>query len=317
VSDTIKWGTDTLVAGCEQTTLALSPDDEGAVTAVLVRRPAPAAPRAVLYIHGFSDYFFQGHVAERFNQAGYHYYALDLRKYGRAWLPHQHPNHCRDVHEYFAEITAAIALIDNAHPGAFLLLAGHSTGGLTTSLYLHEGERRQRVNALWLNSPFFEFAATGVDALSVPVGTTLGGILPYFGVKDALSPCYVESLHQSLRGEWEFDLRLKPLKAHPVYFGWVRAIRHGHRQLQRGLAIAQPVLLNHSDGSVTGKQWDERYLQADGVLNVEHMKRYGPGIGRNVTVREIPQGLHDITLSRAGVRHALFQQLFEWLATLS
>lgn len=57
------------------------------------------------------------------------------------WLPHQHPNHCRDVHEYFAEITAAIALIDNAHPGAFLLLAGHSTGGLTTSLYLHEGEK--------------------------------------------------------------------------------------------------------------------------------------------------------------------------------
>jgi hypothetical protein len=34
-------------------------------------------------------------------------------------------------------------------------------------------------------------------------------------------------------------------------------------------------------------------------------------------VREIPQGLHDLTLSRAGVRHALFQQLFEWLATLS
>lgn len=83
----------------------------------------------------------------------------------------------------------------------------------------------------------------------------MGGILPYFGVKDALSPCYVESLHQSLRGEWSRPLRLKPLKAHPVYFGRVRAIRHGHRQLEARLAIAQPVLLNHSDGSVIGKQW--------------------------------------------------------------
>ncbi len=37
--------------------------------------------KAVLYIHGFIDYFFQTEMAEQFNQHGYDFYALDLRKY--------------------------------------------------------------------------------------------------------------------------------------------------------------------------------------------------------------------------------------------
>ena len=38
-----------------------------------------------------------------------------------------------------------------------VLLAGHSTGGLVCSLYAHEGELRDQVDALWLNSAFFDW----------------------------------------------------------------------------------------------------------------------------------------------------------------
>ena len=71
-----------------------------------MRLPGGEAPRgAVLYVHGFSDYFFQRHMAERFALEGYAFYALDLRKHGRSLRPHQHPNFCKSVAEYYADIT--------------------------------------------------------------------------------------------------------------------------------------------------------------------------------------------------------------------
>ena len=58
------------------------PDHE--VVATLVRRSDPGVRRAVLYVHGWSDYFFQTHLAEAFEDWGYDFYALDLRRYGRS-----------------------------------------------------------------------------------------------------------------------------------------------------------------------------------------------------------------------------------------
>ena len=65
----------------------------------------------MLHVHGFCDYFFQTATAEFFAALGYDFYALDLRKYGRSLLPHQTPNFCLDLAEYYAELDAAIALI--------------------------------------------------------------------------------------------------------------------------------------------------------------------------------------------------------------
>lgn len=66
-----------------------------------------ATRRAVLYVHGFIDYFFKRHMAEGFAAEGYAFYALDLHKHGRSLLPHQHPCFCKDVAEYYADITRA------------------------------------------------------------------------------------------------------------------------------------------------------------------------------------------------------------------
>ena len=81
---------DILGTDYEQATLNFPDDYEGKVVATLIRKKA-AQPtkKAVLYIHGFIDYFFQTEMAERFNQHGFDFYALDLRKYGRSILPHQ------------------------------------------------------------------------------------------------------------------------------------------------------------------------------------------------------------------------------------
>src|SRR5438477_3781722 len=148
-----RWKPDRLLAGFEALELDAAPDYDGAVVATLVRLPAPNAPRgAVLYVHGFSDYFFQRHMAERFSAEGYAFHALDLRKHGRSLGERQHPNFCKSIAEYYEDLDRAIDAI-----GAPVLLAGHSTGGLVCSLYAHEGRRRGEVKALWLNSAFFDF----------------------------------------------------------------------------------------------------------------------------------------------------------------
>ena len=53
-------------------TIDLADDFEGTVVATLVKRPADGdAKGAVLYVHGFSDYFFQKEYAEWWTARGY------------------------------------------------------------------------------------------------------------------------------------------------------------------------------------------------------------------------------------------------------
>ena len=105
---------DRLLPGYEALEFAAPDDYDGRVVTTLVRLPAGDAPRgAVLYVHGFIDYFFQRHMAERFAAEGYAFYALDLRKHGRSLLPHQHPCFCKDIAEYYGDITRALAEIDS------------------------------------------------------------------------------------------------------------------------------------------------------------------------------------------------------------
>lgn len=103
---------DILGTGYEKLTLNLTDDYDGKVIATLVRKQAvQATKKAVLYIHGFIDYFFQTEMAEQFNQHDYDFYALDLRKYGRSYLPHQKYYYVLNLNEYDEEITQALKII--------------------------------------------------------------------------------------------------------------------------------------------------------------------------------------------------------------
>jgi alpha-beta hydrolase superfamily lysophospholipase len=311
------WEPDQALDGFEALTIALPPDDEGPVAATLVRRRAlePRA-RAVLYIHGFIDYFFQAHLAEAYNAHGYDFYALDLRKYGRSLRPHQTPNYCRDLREYYPELEAAIGVIAEDEGHGWLLLNGHSTGGLLAALYAHEGALRERIDALFLNSPFFDLNLEPLARRFSPVVSGVGGRVPKLALGGAISPLYAQSIHRDHRGEWQFNLAWKPLAGFPAYAGWLRAITTGQRRVQAGLQIACPILIMHSARSLRSRAWSDELLRADGVLDVAHMRRYGPGLGRDVTMVAIEGGMHDLTLSAPPVRELVFRELFSWLERL-
>ncbi len=280
-----------MLEGFEALELEFPADYDGPVSATLVRLPAGAAPRgAVLYLHGFVDYFFQRHMAERFAAEGYAFYALDLRKHGRSLRAHQHPNFCKSLSEYYADITRALDEI-----GEEVLLAGHSTGGLLAAVYVHEGRRRDAVRALWLNSPFFDWRLPDWRVAQLHLAAAWGRFFPFFKDESTLRPDYVESLLE----DWEFDTRLKPLRGFPIYYGWLGAITDAHAKVRRGLRLECPVLSMHSD-------------EADIVLDWRDIAKGSRMLGSRVTVLAFPGGTHDLVLSPPQVREEVFRQLFAW-----
>ncbi|TDB78405.1 alpha/beta hydrolase [Micromonospora sp. KC721] len=298
----------------ERQTIDLGTDDEGAVVATLVRRRAERPTgRAVLYVHGYVDYFFQTHVADFFAARGWDFYALDLRKYGRSLLPHQTPNFCRDLSDYFPELNAAakIARADDGHDT--LLVMGHSTGGLIVSLWAHARRDAGLVDGLVLNSPFFDLNVPWL--LRGPLAAAacrLGRRAPHRVLPLGLRTVYGESLHAAHRGTWTYDLAWKPLGGFPVRLGWLNAIRTAQRQLRAGLDIPVPVLLACSTRSFKGLRWHESAMLADAVLDVEHMVRWAPRLGRHVTLARFDGGMHDLTLSGPAVREKVFAEVGQW-----
>lgn len=280
------------------------PDDyEGKVIVTLVSLPASEiSTSAILYIHGYQDYYFQYHMGEYFADRGKNFYSVDLRKYGRSYRPEQHFNYCRNMSEYYADIDSALDEII-ADGNTDITLIGHSTGGLLAALYGSQGSRRGFVNRIILNSPFLEFNMNwAVRKLVIPVAGLVGRLFPYTHIKSPLSLNYFDSIHSSARGEWDFDKSVKPRTGAPLYLAWMRAIRMGHKKVKRGLHIPVPVLVMFSDKSTYHRDWHEEARESDTILNVKHIMKYGAILGDNVQLEEIEGGLHDLVLSRKDVR---------------
>ncbi len=303
---------DVLGAGYEVRTLALRPDDEGDVVATLVRSTLPGGSRkAVLYVHGFVDYFFQTHLADAWHAAGFDFYALDLRKYGRSLRDHQTPNYITSLEDYDEELDEAARIVrEEGHE--VLVVMGHSTGGLITSLWAHRRRGRGIVDALVLNSPWFDLNASLLQrTLGTAAVHRIGTVRPR-AVVGKLASFYGHYLHRGSGGEWDYDLTWKPHGGFPVVAAWLAGIRRGHAELNRGLAIDCPVLVACSDATSNPAKDPARVSSTDVVLDVEHIAGRAPKLGGLVTLVRIAGGIHDLTLSPEPARSTFFTELARW-----
>ncbi|SCL41699.1 Lysophospholipase, alpha-beta hydrolase superfamily [Micromonospora pallida] len=308
---------DVLGSPFERYTIELDPDDEGPVVATLVRRRAEGPSRqAVLYVHGFVDYFFQTHLADFWTERGWDFYALDLRKYGRSLLSHQTPNFCRDLADYFPELDAAAAFVRDRDDHDTMLVMGHSTGGLLAAIWAHARRDAGIIDGLLLNSPFFDINAPWLIRRPLAAAVTrLGRGAPHRVLPFGLGTVYGECIHADHRGEWRYDLAWKPLAGFPVRIGWLAAIRRAQRQLRAGLDIPVPVLVACSTRTFRQRRWHDSAMLADAVLDVAHIVRWAPRLGPQVTVARIDGGMHDLTLSGPAVRGKVFAEIERWVDT--
>ena len=303
---------DILGHGFKQATIVQPSDYEGSVTCTVIKKQTPEkSNKAVLYVHGFNDYFFQEEMAERFISEGYNFYAVDLRKYGRSFLSNQKFNNVRDLSEYFADIDTVLHIM-KSEGSEKILLSGHSLGGLTVSLYASAHKGNELFEAVLLNSPFFDLNVSGLKKTALPMMVKRAEKHPETSISAGITPLYGESLHKEAHGEWTYNLGWKPHIVPPVNIGWIRAVHLGQLQLEQGLQIDKPVLVLHAAKSIDEKKWSEALFTGDAVLNVDEVARRAQNIVGQYSIQAIPGGMHDLILSRKPIREEVYSTIFNW-----
>jgi alpha-beta hydrolase superfamily lysophospholipase len=313
------WQPDILGDGFEAASFEATGDDGVARTATLVRhRPAgvPAAKatgrrRAVLFLHGWSDYFFNVELAGFWADHGYEFYALDMHNHGRSLRPDSPGGYVANLADYDAEISQAIGIIGADGPHE-LTLMGHSTGGLVAALWVsgHPGTASQLI----LNSPWLEMHGSSLvrRAASTMVGP-MARFRPEAILRLPERGFYWRTISSSAEGEWALDDRYRPPMAFPLRAGWLSAVLAGQTKVARGLGIEIPILVLLSGGSANGPFWTEEMRRTDAVLDVNIIALRALTLGRSVTLERIDGALHDVFLSPAGVRADAYARLARWL----
>ncbi|MCQ4622849.1 alpha/beta hydrolase [Corynebacterium sp. CCUG 70398] len=304
--------------------LGRDPDGEGEVAAVLVQSQPdePTGKPALLWVHGMSDYFFQEHVAKHYKELGYPFYAIDLRKCGRAHKEGQRWHYTTDLRYYYDELTAATKLLAAKH-GAVIPLA-HSTGGLIVPLWIdhvrrHDWRTHQQIAGQVLNSPWLDmqFPGWAVKALK-PVVNVFGARFPNLRLPSVGEGTYGESIYKGRHGHWDFDTEKKAIGGHDKYLGWLRAVMVGQDRIHEGSVDAGvPTLTLCSADSYLGKPYSAAADSADTVLDVEQIKHWAPFVSdKHNETKPIDGALHDVFLSLPHARQKAFDTLDEWLENL-
>lgn len=321
----------------------------------------------VLYVHGWSDYFFQHELAEFWHKAGANFYALDLHNYGRSLRPGLVPGAVASLTEYDDDIAAALsamgrpeateaaipapepapegeddtqeqqrfelafleeartrlgaafdALAGRERPVTFaeprerpLILLGHSTGGLTLSLWA--GRHPGAAAAVVLNSPWLEFQASEVGrAVVAPLIQARTRFKPLAPLPPIDPGFYTRAVSKRYDGEWDYESQWRPDRGFPVTPAFLNAVFQGQATLARGLGIFAPVLVMLSDKSYLQPRWSANALAADVVLNVDAVAKRALDLGNDVTLHKIPGAFHDVFLSPAEVRAQAYERMGRW-----
>lgn len=341
------WVPDILGAPFEQLTLPLELEGEsGPLVATLVRSIpnrvgtlfAPLRDVDVLYVHGWSDYFFQTELARFWTRRGARFHALDLRRYGRSLRDGSAPGYIDSLDDYDVDIEAALDAMGHganrvATPspriaGALsrasgrggpaasrrrLVLVGHSTGGLILTLWAarHPG----RAHALVLNSPWLELqlGALARQALT-PIIDMRARFDPH-GAQPAVDFGFYTRAQDEIGSLPDVPQRARwrPDRGFPTAPGWLAAVLDGHARIATGVDVACPALVLLSTVSTPPIAWKESMTSTDSVLVVDDIARAATKIGRIVTVGRVEGAIHDVFLSRPEPRRAAYTVLDEWV----
>lgn len=305
--------------------LGADPAGEGDIVATLIRRGEPTGTdqRAVLAVHGYTDYFFHTELADHFADRGFAFYAVDLQKCGRSRREGQTPHFITDLAHYDTELGLALSAIHERAPSgrpAEILVYGHSSGGLIVPLWLDRLRRRDPaahagVRGLVLNSPFLDLHGPAVlrHVLTSALIAGLSRVRSKGVVRAPTEGGYGTTLHRDYHGEFDYDLQWKPVGGFPITFGWLHAVRRGHTRLHRGLEVGVPSLILRSDHSVAESDDPESMHRGDAVLDVTQIARWAGCIGKRTTVVPVADAKHDVFLSLPEPRRAAYRQLDVWL----
>jgi len=198
-----------------------------------------------------------------------------------------------------------------------ILLSGLGIGGVIASLYVTD--HRNSVDALLLISPQFTFNMYFQNLINISKSI--------FGNMDLnkKEPKFLSTvfLHQSLnkghKGEWEWNLALKPIIGFPVYAGWVAAVESANAILfenEQSPNLEIPILVLCAEKSSSPTEWSNTNLVTDVVCTVEGFPKVIPKLGSCVTVNVIQNAMHDVLHSNVSAREEAYKFLFNYFKWL-
>lgn len=340
------WVPDILGKPFEQLTLPLGVlGEHGPLVATLVRSipnpiasvVAPLRDVDVLYVHGWSDYFFQRDLARFWTRRGARFFALDLRRYGRSLRDGQAPGYIDALDDYDLDIEAALRAMGH-HPATHvrataapsdvvaeepdtpaarrrrrLVLVGHSTGGLTLTLWAarHQG----RADALVLNSPWLELQLGPLGRQALAPLIDVRARLDPRGTQPAVDFGFYTRAQEEIGTlpDGEHRAAWRPDRGFPTAPGWLSAVMAGHRRVASGIDVGCPAVVLLSTASTPPLTWRESMTSTDSVLVVDDIARASTRIGELVTIARIEGAIHDVFLSRPGPRKMAYDALDRWV----
>ncbi|OYC95927.1 alpha/beta hydrolase [Microbacterium sp. Yaish 1] len=321
-ADDVTWGPDLLGPGFEQTTLPLGSDDEGDVVATLVRAMPHPGLRLfgawrdidVLYVHGWSDYFFQTDLARIFTDRGARFHALDLRKYGRSIRPGQARGYVTSLDVYDDDIEAALTVMDTERQGRRLVLLGHSTGGLTLTLWAarHPG----RAAAVVLNSPWLELQLGPLGRQAVAPLVEVRARFDPRGAHPVVDLGFYTRAQREVGSLPDAPDGWRPEQGFPTHPAWLAAVIAGHARVAAGVDVGAPALVLLSARSTSPLRWNDTMTSTDSVLVVDDIARAATRIAATVTIARIDGALHDVFLSAAPARSEAADRLVSFVSGL-
>lgn len=330
------WKPDSVLEGYQQATVHLGEDAEGEIVATFVRKdPSKLTLQerwrrwhfsvrghrlAIMYVHGWNDYFYRRHASEYWESLGIPFYAVDLRKFGRSYRPYQTPGYIEDLHEYRLEFNALRdQIVKEQGKDVRILMIAHSQGGLSASLWVN-AEHPHHVEALALNSPWLELQGNRMfRLLSTPVVQMyrLRGGKTVMPMRDP--GFYARCIKRSTGGEWDYlDHPLNPGVEFLTRAGWMQAIYNGQDEIAKNLDIQIPVLVCTSDKSMMLQStWDEDMREADSVLDITAIRQAALHLGDVVALATIRGGLHDLSMSKPDARRKYFRIVTMWASMMA
>jgi len=283
----------------------------------------PNVKRAILYVHGYTDYFFQTGLADYFIDQNYRFYAVDLQGYGRSIRPSTPPNWCDSIEQYGQDLDIALITMKQEGVDEVIILA-HSTGGLIVSTYLAQpyapNERESHyqkdfpnIIGLILNSPFLAlpFPPAVLNRVSWPI-RMLVSLLPFSYFRAKKISIYAKSIHTKFGGQWDYRLDWKPAEGFPLAFKSLKEVILAQRNLAKQ-RLSIPTLMCHATKTTIGKLTVEETQQGDGVLDVDSMLEAAQKTFRNLTTAAIDNGYHDLYLSKPEAQRDYLDSIHDWL----
>eukprot|EP01125_Pyxidicula_operculata_P014081 TRINITY_DN466_c5_g1_i1.p1 TRINITY_DN466_c5_g1~~TRINITY_DN466_c5_g1_i1.p1 ORF type:complete len:714 (-),score=198.04 TRINITY_DN466_c5_g1_i1:330-2471(-) len=311
-----QWSEDKVLGSeFETMTFPLQRDHVGPLTTTLIRKISnnnPDSVTAVLFLHSFSDYFFEEELARNFTQEGYHFYALDLRRYGRSMQKGGKPNHSVNLIEYYEELHLATNFMRKVDGIKNLLLLGHGLGGLIATLFA--GDHPEGISALCLNCPLFALNKNWEEFATKSRGW-FGGKADADVNDPSFSRLYHESLNAEFNGEWRWDINLKPIDGFPVYARWIDTIKESLKRLP-SIKIEVPVYVLLSTNAIVAKKWSDDMKRADMMIAPEITANISQKLSRCVKVQPVKDAVHNVFLSKKVVRDEAFDLMCEYFVWL-